>query len=411
MTPPASSDSVAALPTSGRGPRVQVATRAWAVLIALLLFSVAAPLNQFKVPPILPVLMQALSLPVGRAGLIMSVYALTGLILALPAGLIFQRLGYRVTALLAGGSLAIGAALGALSASANGLLATRVIEGVGTSFIAVMAPAVIAAWFTQRRRGAAMGIWAIWVPIGSLTMLAVGPTLAETAGWRAVWWFGAIYAAITTVIFLVVAKPAPQRDNEVATAPAAPPLKLVLRNRNVWLLGVTFAFFNAAVIAQATFMPTYLNLQRGVPLRQAALMVALVNGVSLFSVPMGGVLSDRVGSRRRVYLVGFLALAAILPLMGFLPTAALPFWIALQGLFGGLVPPNVFSAGVEAAGDTRLGGMAMGVLQAGQNAGMLVGPILFGGLVESPGGWHIAFASLAVLSLLGALAGWLVSEP
>ncbi len=184
--------------------------QAWIVLTVLLLFSIAAPLNQFKVPPIMPVLMDAFALTVGRAGLLMSVYTLTGLALALPAAFIFGKLGSRLTALLAGGSLAVGAALGASSATLNGLLTSRVIEGIGTSFIAVMAPAIIGLWFAERRRGAAMGIWSMWVPIGSLTMLVLGPALAETAGWRAVWWFGAIYAAATTVLFLIVVKPAPR---------------------------------------------------------------------------------------------------------------------------------------------------------------------------------------------------------
>ncbi len=114
---------------------------AWIVLAVLLLFSIAAPINQFKVPPILPVLMQALNLSVSRAGLLMSVFAITGLILAIPAGFIFQKMGARLTGLLAGGSIVIGAALGASSTGVGSLLFSRVIEGIGTSFMAVLAPA------------------------------------------------------------------------------------------------------------------------------------------------------------------------------------------------------------------------------------------------------------------------------
>jgi MFS family permease len=56
-------------------------------------------------------------------------------------------------------------------------------------------------------------------------------------------------------------------------------------------------------------------------------------------------------------------------------------------------------------GDERLGGMAMAVIQIGQNAGMLLGPFVLGWLVESIGGWQAAFLSLAPVSLLGAVAG------
>ena len=110
----------------------------------------------------------------------MSVYAVTGLILALPAGLIFQRAGFRVTGLLAGGSIVIGAVLGALSQNMTGLLVSRVIEGIGTSFMAVLAPAIIAQWFPAEKRGTAMGIWSAWVPVGTVVMLVVAPALAQS---------------------------------------------------------------------------------------------------------------------------------------------------------------------------------------------------------------------------------------
>jgi MFS family permease len=120
-------------------------------LVVLLLFSVAAPLNHFRVPRIMPLLLDALELSVGRAGLSMSVFAVTGLILALPSGFMFPRAGFRLTGLLAGGGIVFGAALGALSQSAGLLLASRVIEGMGTRFMAVLALAIID--LTLRGRG------------------------------------------------------------------------------------------------------------------------------------------------------------------------------------------------------------------------------------------------------------------
>ena len=87
----------------------------WFILIIVLLTSIAATLNQFKVPPVIPLLMEAFSQSAGRAGLLMSGFAVTGLFLAIPAGFILQKLGHRVTGLVAIFALILGAGIGALS--------------------------------------------------------------------------------------------------------------------------------------------------------------------------------------------------------------------------------------------------------------------------------------------------------
>ena len=60
---------------------------AWVILVVVFLASVAAPLNQAKIPPLMPVIMDAFQLSIGQAGWLMSVFALTGLLLSLPAGI------------------------------------------------------------------------------------------------------------------------------------------------------------------------------------------------------------------------------------------------------------------------------------------------------------------------------------
>jgi len=391
-------------------PRPTSHATAWLILAVLLLFSIAAPLNQFKVPPIIPILMDALGLSVSGAGLLMSVYAVTGLILALPSGLIYQKAGYRVTGLLAGGSMVLGATLGALSWGMGSLLTSRVIEGIGISFMAVLAPAIIAQWFAARQRGTAMGIWATWVPIGTAAMLILAPAIAESFGWRAVWWFGAAYALAVTVLYLAVVRPAPTgRLIESGAAPSSPTVTSgqVMRDRNLWLLSAALGAFIAAAIGLGTYMPTFLTTQHGLTLAQAALVSSIPTLIAIFSAPAGGLLSDRLGSRKKPILAGLALAVILLPVVGAVSLAGLIVVLILQGLVFGVIPTNIMAAAVEAAGDERQGGAAMAVIMVGQNAGMLLGPIVFGALAEGAG-WPAAFASLAAMSALGLLAGWLV---
>jgi MFS family permease len=401
--PPSVSPSLASGSTNG-------GRMAWFVLVILLLFSIAAPINQFKVPPILPIFMQSFAVSVGQAGLLMSVFAITGLVLALPAGLIFHKVGYRITSLVAGGSIVVGAVWGALSPDLTNLLASRVVEGIGTSFMAVLAPAVIAVWFRPQKRATAMGIWSAWVPIGSTAMLIIAPWIAQGGRWQPVWWFGGAYAVAVTLLAVALVKPAPDWVAPEAGAASPPALSAaqVLRHRDVWLLSLAFCCLTMAFMAMATYLPTFLNLVRGLSLAQAGLLAGSASFVSILSGPAGGMLSDRLGSRKGPYMAGLLFGAIVMPLVTVVkdPTALL-ILIILTGLGVGVVPTNIFSAAVEVVGNERLGGLAMGVIMVGQNAGMLLGPIIFGALAESAGGWPLAFGSLALMCLLGALAGGL----
>jgi nitrate/nitrite transporter NarK len=321
------------IPPHNTTPSSTTQRNAWFILAILLLFSIAAPLNQNKVPPILPILMNALNLTIGEGGLLMSVYALTGIILAIPAGFLFHKMGYRVTGLIAGGSIVLGVILGATSTGMQSLLVSRVIEGIGTCFIAVLAPAVIATSFPVHKRGTAMGIWASWFPIGSVCIMLLAPRLAQTFGWQAVWWFGCAYTLVVTVLFLVFIKPAKNHALVAVTPSSQLPtvdVKQVLLNRNVWLLGLTFFFFCMAAMSFGTYTTTFLNLNRGIPLSQAAMLISVGSIVSIFTGPLGGVISDRIGSRKKVFITGMVIMAVIMPFASIMPSNLFVFHGASQ---------------------------------------------------------------------------------
>ena len=174
----------------------------WLILMVVLLAGIAAALNLFKVPPLMPLLMEDFRQTAGQAGLLMSVSAFTGLFLAIPSGFILQRLGYRTTGVMALFFVAVGAAAGAFSGGITTLLLSRLIEGAGLSLIAVTAPEIIALRFAPEKRGKAMGIWSIWMPIGSTAMLILAPLLTVRWGWRGVWTVGCCYTIVAGALFL-----------------------------------------------------------------------------------------------------------------------------------------------------------------------------------------------------------------
>ena len=385
----------------------------WFVLFIIVLFSVAAPLAQFKVPPVMPILMHVFSLSAGKAGLLMSIFALTGLILALPGGFIYQRLGFRTTGLVAILAVIVGAALGALSTSIGMLLTSRFIEGIGLSLTTIVAPAVIAMRFTPETRGKAMGIWCGSVPLGWLLAFSSAPWLSGRWDWPGVWWFCFFYALLGAVLYYLFVRPVPeaaaaetgQTEHE---KPGIRDLAQALRNRDLWLISFLFCCFNIIFIAFMTWFPTYSHAVRGLSLSQADLLMSVMTALLLVSGPLGGWLSDRLGSRKIICVVPMLLLMLLFPLASIVTDGNRLAVIVVVGLIGAFVPTGVFSAGPEVVGDERLHGMAMAMILLGQNAGMLLGPLVFGWIIDVTGGWQVAFWSLLPVGAAGALAGWKV---
>jgi MFS family permease len=389
---------------------VRTAPYAWVILLVVFLASVAAPLNQNKVPPLMPVMMNAFNLTLVEAGLLMSVFAITGFILALPAGIILGKIGPKITGLLALGCLAAGSALGALAPNVNILLASRVIEGTGMGLIAVVAPAILAMWFPPQNQGTPMGIWATWVPVGSLIMYLLAPAMSATTGWQSVWWLAVIFTLVTMLLYGLFVRMPPNLNASVITQPTAPQSNNLLKslaNRDIWLLALEFGAFNLVFLALATFYPTFLSENRGYTLQQASFIASIATIAVLFSAPLAGWLSDRIGSRRLMMSLPFLLFCVILLLPFRVTSWQISALMIAQGLIVGAVPTATFAAAPEVMKDARLAGLGMAVVMVGQNLGMFIGPVLFGRMVESLG-WVNAGAFLIPFCLLGFVAAWLV---
>ena len=380
----------------------------WFILIIVLLASMAAPLNQFKVPPVMPLLMTALGQSACQAGLLMSLFAVTGLFLAIPAGFILQRLGYHVTGVIALFSLIIGTGIGIQSRGMSSMLLSRFIEGAGMSLMSVVAPAIIAMRFTAEQRGKAMGIWATWVPLGSTIMFLLAPPLAGRWGWQGVWSFAFFYTIVVGLCFFLFIRPvqpSPGQSN-TSTATGLKELGGVLRNRDLWLISLVFCCFNFVYVAFVTWAPTFLHQVRHVSMGRASLVVSVTSIFTIAACPTAGWISDKIGSRKRICVFPMILMAILVPLGSSVNEDLFLVLVAAMGFVSGFVPAGVFSAAVEVVGDERLGGMAMAVIQIGQNAGMLLGPLVFGQVVEAGGGWQAAFWILAPVSLLGAISSW-----
>jgi MFS family permease len=230
--------------------------------------------------------------------------------------------------------------------------------------------------------------------------------MTASQGWQSVWWLGSSLALIAFALYLLFMRMPPSLPQEQVSAPGLS-LRQALSNRSSWFLAASFACFNLTFLGMATFLPTFLVDVRGYPLADAALIVNIPSLVVLFSAPLAGWISDRLGTRKWVYSFGYLSMAAIIVLPFYLTGTGIIVYMVIQGLLIGGIPTATFAAAPEVMKDPRLAGIAMAVLMLGQNVGMVIGPLLFGSLV-SVIGWTATGFSLIPVLLLGLLFGQLV---
>jgi MFS family permease len=381
----------------------------WLVLAVVFYLSVVAVMAQFAAPPLMPVLMDAFGIDMGQASSLMSVFAITGLLLALPAGLVLGRFGPLATGLAAGVAIVAGSALAAAAPAYGVLLAGRAVQGLGMGLIGVTAPAVVAAAFPPERRGTPMGIWAMWVPVGALVMYLIGPSMAVAMGWPIVWWLTAVLGAIGLVVWVLVLGAAGLRG-----APGGGSAKLALADlreglagRDIWLLVLVFALFATANGAANTFISVFLTDHRGFDVAGAAAISSLaMAGMAVGSVG-SGVIGDRIGSRRRVYTVALVVSAPLVVLPYLVTGPALAVALFGFGVIVGSIPSAIFASVPDAVPHPRLAGAGMAGIMLGQNGGFVVGPILFAALTPVLG-WAPAAAATGVLVLVAAIVGWRV---
>ena len=384
---------------------------AWIILVVVFLAGVAAPLNQFKVPPLLPILMGDFSLSLSQGGLLMSVFALTGLILSLPSAVIIQKLGLKTTGLIAMGSVVAGALLGIYAENISMLLLSRFIEGIGMGLIAVVGPTTIAEWFPRAKQGFPMGVWATWSSVGGLIMYNTAPRLESVAGWHSVWWFGAGFAGLAFILFAIFMRKPEHNENLEAEAEMLHPFSGFMdtcKNLNVWLLALMFGCFVFVFSAFASFLPTFLSEEKGFSLQAAALVASLPTIVNLGTGPFAGWFSDRIGSRKLIYSIPFSIIAVLFIFPFHLSGALIPYLLILMGFMLGAIPTAIFASVPEVIKNNQKTSIGIGVLILGQNLGMFLGPVFFGSLVEATN-WIVAGYMLVPVCVLGVVAGLFVN--
>jgi sugar phosphate permease len=382
-------------------------TNRWAVLALIMAAQTMANVGPLGIPSIAPLIRESLDLSVTQAGSFLSAYYIGPVLMSLPAGWLADRWGVRGTMILGQALIAIGLGAVAVAPSFSFMIVILVLAGAGYGVLNPTTTKAGMAWFPPRQRATVVGLKQVGLPAGGAVGALVMPPLALAFGWRT-----AVAVAAAVVGALALLTWALYRDlpepAAAGLAPARTGFWAVMRNRDLWLVGVSTLIFAGVQTVFLSFLVLYLRDVVQIALVVAAkyLVAAQCGGVA---GRIGfGLLSDRLfGGRRRIVLAiaGLGSIACALLLSATVPGAGPGRLVPLAagiGFFGVGWNGVQHTLMAELAG-VRAAGTAVGLGLAISSLGVTVCPPLFGLVVERVGGFGAAWLALAASMVLGLL--------
>jgi EmrB/QacA subfamily drug resistance transporter len=442
----------------------------WLVFLAVGIGTFMSALDGSVVNTILPVIRTFFGSQVTSVEWVVTIYLLVVSSLLLTFGRLGDIRGHK-SIYISGFLIFVAASASCgLAPSVEILVISRGIQAFGAAMLFANSPAILTKSFPPDQRGQALGMQATMTYLGLTVGPSLGGWLAQSFGWRTVFYINVPIGLIAFGLSLAFINPEKQeithherfdwpgaglfsaglillllglnQGNDwgwtslsfiiclsaailimagfilVERRAVSPMLDLSLFNRRLFSASTASAVLNYICLYSVIFlMPFYLIQGRGLNPAQAGLLLTAQPILMAVSAPVSGLLSDRIGSRllsttgMAILSVGLFLLSRLGPDS---PNSAILSSLAVTGLGTGIfISPNT-SALLGSAPRQRQG-IASGILATARNVGMVLGVGLAGAIFTSvtsqPGGNSIFRAvQLGLMTGAGvALAGIFVS--
>jgi MFS family permease len=396
--------------------------------------------------PVTPLLEQSFGITGTEIGQLDGAYNLAALLTLVAGGVLIDRLGAAISAILFS---AIGAAGGVLIAvlpavlpwPVLGMLSGRFLLGIGSELFIVAATTVVGRWFKGKEISFALAVQLLIARFGSV-VADKSPDLAKGlfTGWQPPLLLAAALGLVWLLFAIIYGALERRAARRYGMSSASTTDKLVLADLvrfdlgYWWVVGLCVAFYST-IFPFRTFANLYFIDAHGVAPEAAGNLKSVLPLISMVGMPLFGLLADRIGRRALLMALGSLLLvppfllmvgwhSAVrlpelsLPLLGTVLSAGTPLDLvvamAMMGLAFALVPAVLWPAVTYLVPSERLGSayalmtFCQQVGWWGMSSGMGLVKDLTGASQAHPAGWTPVMWMLAVLATTGFLFSFLL---
>jgi len=257
----------------------------WTILVvaSLLGFSMWAPL--YCIPPMEHILKAELNLTYAQTSLLYIGPPLMLAAMAIPGGLLGDRIGARKAAGIGAIIIAVGTLLRSTSTNPTSILAYTFIYGIGIGWVFPNLAKLVSGWVPYQKAGIATGIYSVGIMAGvaipfAVTMPLLYPITDTFQGVFLLWSIPAIVAAIAWWI-IVKEPPREYKANEPLTVGSH--FSRVARNKQIWLVAIIFLLHNFFFYTWTGWAPLLL-MMKGATATSAGLITSIFPWVGIPTV-------------------------------------------------------------------------------------------------------------------------------
>jgi len=384
-------------------------------------------LGRFALGMLLPSMGLSLELNYSQMGFIGTGNFIGYMVSVLFSGMVATRLGARNTIFL--GLLLVGSTMVFISQAMTffQVLVLYTLTGMGTGLANMPLMGLISHWFLKSSRGRAAGTM---LSGNGLAIVFAGVFvpwingISGAGGWRIAWIsMGLICLAIAVVALVLLRNDPAQkglapvgekigeenlRGHNTAGVPGQNPGKA--SQKTMVYLGCIYLFFGATYSVYVTFIVTALVNEHGFGQGAAGSFWAVVGALSIFSGPLFGGLSDRIGRRKGLMMAYILFTLAYTLAAANLPNLFLYASIIIFGLIVWSIP-TIMSAAVGDYMGPAQAVKALGFITLFFGAGQIAGPAIAGFLADITGSFSAGFWLCAGLTALAAFLSFFLKSP
>jgi len=291
----------------------------WPTLLSAFLYFDVSFMVWVVLGPLSLYLSQDLGLTIEEKFSVVAIPILAGALLRVPLGMLADHLGPKLTGSLAQMVVIAGMAYAwifGLHSKLEVELLGVVLGLAGASFAVALPQA--SRWYPPKYQGVVLGIAGagnMGVVLDSLFV----PWMAEHWGWQSVFGVLLIPLGIVLVLYMLMAKDAPETRAPVTLANYAN----VLRDRDTWWFMFFYSITFGGFVGLGNALPLYFTNWYHTSGIAAGLMAAMVVMAGSMARPIGGILADRFGGIRTLELL-FVLVALAYMTVAMLPQGPAP---------------------------------------------------------------------------------------